>query len=295
MRTDPETRRIVQSWLEEGRTALPDHILDAVLDQLPATRQRGPLWPARRIVDMNTVPKLSIAAAAVVVVAIVGINLLAPSGGVGGSGSAISPVPSRAPTSESGPSPSLAGVNPGSADFTAGSHSLSVDGISLSFNVPNGGWEPFSSLFISKSFRGPQGAEALIFWATFPGGALAESCNLDSPPVGPSVADLATAVSTAPGTELVTGPSDVTVGGRAAKHIVVTVREKLGCDPGFFYNWKARMGGALWVTSDVGDTIRVWIVDVDGTRLFIGGETRKDSGSRPGEEIEQIVDSIRFE
>jgi hypothetical protein len=295
MRMDPETKRIVQSWLEEGRTALPDHILDAVLDQLPATRQRRPLWPARRIVEMNTFSRLSIAAAGGVVVTLVAINLFAPSNGVGGGGPTISPLHAPSPTSESNPSPSLAGVNPNSADFTIGSHSLTVDGVPFSFIVPNGGWEPFSSFFMSKSFRGPQGAEALIFWATFPGGALAESCDLDTPPNGRSAADLATAVSTAPGTELVTGPSDVTVGGRAAKHIVVTVREKLGCDPGFFYHWKAKMGGALWLTSDVGDTIRVWIVDVDGTRLFIGGETRKGSGSGPGEEIDQIVGSIRFE
>jgi len=37
MSTDRETTRIVRSWLEEGVTALPDRVLDTVLDQVPVT------------------------------------------------------------------------------------------------------------------------------------------------------------------------------------------------------------------------------------------------------------------
>jgi hypothetical protein len=116
-----------------------------------------------------------------------------------------------------------------------------------------------------------------------------------SPPVDLSAADLAAAVSTAPGTELVTGPSGVTVGGRPAKHVVLTVREKVGCEPGFFYAWQPVEEGALWTMTGVGNTIRVWIVDVDGTRLFIEAETTKQAGSDLEREIQQIVESIRFD
>ena len=97
----------------------------------------------------------------------------------------------------------------------------------------------------------------------------------------------------APGTKLVKGPSDVTLGGRPAKHVVLTVRKNVGCDPGFFYTWRTGSGGAFWRTTDVGDTIRVWIVAVDGKRLFIAAATK----GRPPElkkEIQQIVESIRF-
>ena len=48
MSTDRDTTRIVRSWLEEGVTALPDRVLDTVLDQVPATPQRRSWWPARR-------------------------------------------------------------------------------------------------------------------------------------------------------------------------------------------------------------------------------------------------------
>jgi hypothetical protein len=86
-------------------------------------------------------------------------------------------------------------------------------------------------------------------------------------------------VSKAPGTELVTGPTDVTVGGRAAKRMVLAVRENVGCHPGFFFTWQDVKEGALWPRTGVGDTMRVWIVDVEGTRLFIVAATTRQAGS----------------
>ena len=53
MSTDRDVTRIVRSWLEEGATALPDRVLDTVLDQLPATPQRRAWWPAWRFREMN--------------------------------------------------------------------------------------------------------------------------------------------------------------------------------------------------------------------------------------------------
>jgi hypothetical protein len=198
------------------------------------------------------------------------------------------------------PSPTPAGVFPTgnlvpSSGRFFGRRSLTVEGIPFSFSVPADGWERFGSLLLSKSSVGPQGAEAVIFWTGFPDGTFADPCGpLAGPPAG-SAADLAAAVSTAPGTELATGPSDVVVGGRAAKLVVLTVGEDVGCDPGFFYNWKAQTGGAMWEATRLGDTIRVWIVDVDGVLLFIEGETNKDAGPELEQEIQQIVESIRFD
>jgi hypothetical protein len=152
------------------------------------------------------------------------------------------------------------------------------------------------SLLISKSTVGPQGAEAIVFWTSFPDAEDADPCaNLLTPPVGPSAADLAAAVATAPGTEVVRGPSDVTIDGHPAKHVELTVRKDLGCDPGFFYTWRYDTLGAFWPGTNVGDTIRIWIVDVEGVRLFIEAETSKEAGSDVHQEIQQIVESIRFD
>ena len=99
MTTNQEMERIVRSWLEPGLTTLTDDVLDPVLDQLPATPQRR-RWSARRIAHMSAFAKFAMAAAAVVVVAIVGYNLLGPSGAsqVGGV-----PSPSAAPSSSPAP------------------------------------------------------------------------------------------------------------------------------------------------------------------------------------------------
>jgi hypothetical protein len=158
------------------------------------------------------------------------------------------------------------------------------------------GWERFGNISINKSTGGPQSAEAIVFWTSFPDSDNTDSCaNLRSPPVGPSLADLARAVATARGTQLVTLPADVTVGGHPAKHVVLTVRKSSGCGPGFFFTWRDMKVGALWGMTGVGDTIRVWLVDVEGTRLFIEAETTKQAGPELQREIQQIVESIRFD
>ena len=173
-----------------------------------------------------------------------------------------------------------------------------VGGVTFSFNVPithgtpfESNWEPKAGISINKSIVGPQGAEAMFFWTSFSDDKRTDPC------AGlPSATDLAAAVATAPGTELVEGPSDVTVGGNLAKYVVLTVRENLGCAPGFFYTWDDPAGGALFPSTTVGDTIRVWIVHVDGTRtrLFLEAVTTEQADFDLEQEIEQIVGSIRF-
>lgn len=202
--------------------------------------------------------------------------------------------------------PSQPGIG-STEDPAVARQAVNEKGITFSFKVPpTGGWERFSSvstdksaggpISLNKSTVGPQDAEAMIFWTSFPDGDYAEPCaRLLSPPVGSSAADLAAAVSTAPGTKLVTGPSNVTLGGRPAKHVALTVRENVGCDPGFFYTWRDVNGGAFWRTTGVGDTIRVWVVDIDGTRLFIEAATTKQADGDQKQEVQQIVESISFD
>jgi hypothetical protein len=105
-------------------------------------------------------------------------------------------------------------------------------------------------------------------------------------------------VSTLSGTDLDSGPSDVTVGGRPAKHVVLTVPEDVECraGDGGFYLWYGDLdNGESRYASALGETLRVWIIDVDGTRLFIEAESYKGAGPEIDQEIQEIVDSIRFE
>jgi hypothetical protein len=84
MSTENDVARSLRSWLRENRHEDADRVLDAVFDQVPATPQRRAGWLARRFsVLNNNVVRFGIAAAAVILVAIVGITLL-PRAGVGG-------------------------------------------------------------------------------------------------------------------------------------------------------------------------------------------------------------------
>ena len=105
----------------------------------------------------------------------------------------------------------------------------------------------------------------------------------------------AAAVAALPATDLVSAPTDVTVGGRAAIRLGFIVLDDVGCDPGFIYAWDPPLGGAIWRTPEPGDTVVVWLVNVDGTVLVIAGETRANAGAGVQGEIEQIVTSIRFD
>jgi hypothetical protein len=188
-----------------------------------------------------------------------------------------------------------------STGSTATRRGSMVGALPLSLAAP-ASWEgPKDGLYVSRSIIGPQGAEAMVMWAGYPDGGYADPCPyLRDPGIGPSAADLAAAVAAWPSGELVEGPSAVTVGGRDAQHVVVTVREDVGCGPGLFYAWEPRDGGAFWSEILPGDTIRVWIVEVAGTRLFIAGETHRDDRLTEADqaeleqEIQQIVDSVEF-
>ena len=289
MSAERHMTRIVRSWLRTDEHESADRVLDDVLALLDATPQRRLVWPTRRFADMNNFAKLAIAAAAVVVLAVAAINFL-PRGGVGGSGASPSPSPSAKP------SPTTAAVFPPSGALTIGRHSMTRNGVPLSFNVATAGWVSNSDWGIDSPVGvGPEGA-GFIFWIQTPVGVFADPCaNRKGPPLASSAADLAAAVAKVPGTDLVSGPSDVTVGGRPAKQVVITIREDIGCAPSSFYLWYAPQEDLARYATQVGSTIRTWIVDVDGKLVWFDGETYKGAGPKPAQQLQDIVDSIKFE
>ena len=135
-------------------------------------------------------------------------------------------------------------------------------------------------------------------WEHFdlPGGTLAGGCHyFRNQRTGPSSADVAAVVAAAPGTDLISAPSEVTVGGYPTQHVALAVREDVGCDPGFFFTYPNVYGGALWPETVPGDTIRVWIVEVASDLLFIVSGTKPDAGAALEQDVDDIVQSIVFE
>jgi len=250
--------------------------------ELPASPPPDPdtAGPSGRSVRSAVVSVL----AALVLVVTVGNWLEASPPGEG------APTPSSSPSTS--PSPEVAPVEVANVR----TYTQTAGGVPLSFSAPRLGWERHDRFSMNRSLFGPQGAEAVIFWTSFPDGGLAHPCaRVLAPSVEPTPADLAAAVARAPGTELVSGPSDVTVDGRPAKRVVLSVRENVGCSPGFFYAWDEMNGGALWGRHTRADTIRIWIVDVAGTPVFIEAETTDQATPDLEREVRQIVGTTRFE
>lgn len=293
MSTDRGVTRSVRSWLEDGATELPDRVLDAVLDQLPATPQRrATWWPTRRFADMNNAAKLGLAAAVVVVVAaLLGFNyLVAPNIGGPGLGDP-SPTPSLDPT----PTPAAL---PEAGPMAIGRHSLILAGVPFSIDIRTNGWVSNGQFGIDKGEPDAPGSAGFIFWThTAADNVYADPCTQTplSPPPTRTSADLAAAVAAVPGTELVTGPTEVTVGGFPAHHVAITI-PATGCRPDEFHLWydEDTPGDSRFATR-VTSTIYTWIIDVNGTLVWIDGETYANSEPESAQEIQQIIDSIQFE
>jgi hypothetical protein len=207
------------------------------------------------------------------------------------------PVSGASPTPAASASPAPRGNGLDEGILSPGRHSPIADGVSFSFRVPRWGWENHGDTYLSSSTPGGgvQDAEGIIYWTQISGGDHAHPCGQWwGSPLG-SVANWAANAANPTGTKHVSGPTHVTVGGRAAERVVFRVRRDVACEPGFFYTWKRPdPGGASWKGSRVGDTVSVWILDVDGKRLFIEADVRPIADALQ-REIQQIVGSIHFE
>ncbi len=290
MSTDRDVTRIVRSWLEDGSTALPDRVLDAVLDQLPATPQRRAWWPARRYRAMNSFAKLGIAAAAVVVVAIVGFSLFPRAGGVGGPG------PSATPTPTLSPAPSASPVALPEGDLTPGTYAfvpctappclVTDESIRLLIDVPSG-WSGVvpDAVWIDEN-AAPGGAALGIGGG---GNVPRNPCTtVDLIDTGSTVDGLANAIANHPVLDA-SDPVDVSLDGYSGKYIdlrlpadLSTCREFRPWEPGIY----AQGPNHQW---------HLWILDVAGTRVVIQSMDYPGTSAQRRAELQAMVESIQIE
>ncbi len=302
MTTPRDPDRLIRAFLADGQTDLPDRTYDAVRSDIERTRQRVVIGPWREP-RMNSFAKIAIAAAAVVVVAVVGFTLMPGNGGVGGTGVA-SPTPAATPTPTPTPKPTPT-PTPASTPIgdlpegpLAGTYTVLMEGVPVSFTVPASGWQNDGSVgtgtYPESDFLG------FRFWNT-PDNVYADPCAHTpmSPAPDHTIDGLAAAMAAIPGTNLVSGPSSVEIGGQPAQHVVFKIRNDIGCDPETFHLWYddssgGAEGGWVWASA-LGSTHHVWTIDVDGTVLFIDAEYFKGAGPEIEQALQQVIDSITFE
>jgi len=289
MSTDLDATRIVRSWLHTDEHDSADRVLDNVLVLLDATPQHRSRWPVRRFAQMNSYAKLAIAAAAVVAVVLVGINLLPRSSSeVGGAGPAPSPSASTPASSSGSPAPTGAAVW-GSYISKAGTYRAAMNGTPMTFTLPSDGWR--NTAIPGAIERGSFNADnhAVMSFIGGPAEVSTDPCAGVSTPVPQTLAGAATAYTTIPGTHA-TGPTDVTVGGRPAKLVVLTIDPDIQCAPNQYWLF----GKYSMYPDTLESVIRTWIIDVDG-QLYEIDSNQATSTPSLDQEIQQIVDSITFE
>jgi hypothetical protein len=290
MSTERDTTRIVRSWLEEGRTSLPDWVRDDVLDRLPATPQRRSRWPAWRFYPVNTYAKVAIGLAAVAVVAFAGFNLLPRSTGPGGPG----PSPTNTLTTPS-TSPSPSPTPEPTASLVA--HTVRpccteddprLDSMTFAIMAPPS-WEPLEDLGVTAFWDGPDGDEAFV--GLYPGGnVFSDPCKTDAEagadvPVGPTVNDLVTALVDHPSLS-VTDPVDITLAGYAGKYLDLTTPDDISECAQYQpmdHHIYAQGPGQRW---------HMWILDVDGVRVLVEGNDYPATSPETLAEEQAIIESL---
>jgi hypothetical protein len=313
--TDRDVTGIVRSWLEEGATALPDRVLDTVLDRLPATSQRRALWPAWRFREMTNVWKLAIAAAALVVVAIVGINLLPGRAGVGVA--LPSPTPAASPTPIPSPSPSPSPASFPDGPLAAGSYAVQPfvgqegvcagqvgctesgttdDSILITFTVPDG-WSGLGGTVVrtAESYAPPGGA-SLFFMR---GGWLySKLCGGPGPDIstGTTVDEFVTALVDHPDLN-VTRPVPVTLGGYSGQYLELKAPANIATNQdspapsqcAYYFVWEPGI-----YAQGPNQTWHIWVLDVRGIRVVIRSDTFPGTTAAVKAQLSAIVASIQI-
>lgn len=305
MSSDPETTRIVRSWLDEGVTQLPDRVLDAVLDQIPATPQRRVTWwPVRRLSTMNATLKFGLAAAVVAVAVLIGINFVGTSAIGGPDINTPTPTVEATATPVPTPSPTPAGLLP------EGPHVLSdgeaVDGMPtmpMTVTIPAAGWygEPGDLILIKNdNSAAPDGAGMIVFFGDLY--VYGDPCQWATtrPSEPATTVDELVAALTAQASRDATDAADVTVDGHAGKSITLHVPDDAvfsDCDRATFGSWGVPGGDVspFRYHQDPGQIDKLWIVDVDGTLVVIDIAYYEETPQSVVDELEAIVASISFE
>jgi hypothetical protein len=275
--SDQPFERAVRDWLEDGSDRTPRPAIDAVLLAVKTTRQERDLGIPRRFTQMPTYMRL---AAAIAIVAVVGVGVLAYFNGGPNTGRP------PTPTTEATPAPTLSPLSDG--PLAPGRHAYEGEGVHVVLTVP-AGWEGGQFNIAKAPARElPDGTNVLFRQPT---SVFADPCapELSADPIGPTVDDLASALADLPNVVDVT-QADVTISGFSGKHLSFVVDTAgIDCVMGIYGQ------DAFVRAADNGQRQDLWILDVAGTRLVIDAATYPETSAGDRAEMQAIVDTLVVE
>lgn len=269
---DPD--RLIHAFLDEGLDELPDPIYDAVRDRIETTRQRAVIgsW---RTPDMSKFVKIGLAAAAVVVIAVVGYQFLG-NPNTGGPSATATPQPTATPEPSAEPS-------------TAAGFLLWTDpniGL-ITLTIPGPGWggQPGNGLLLSttEDDTGIMGAFAGDLWIY--GDPCAWSTTTPDAPA--TTADEVIAALASQASRDASAPDDITMGGYAGQSITLHVPADIAveqvsgdnavfpdCDEGKFGTLTTGVDGVPLSGPErhaqgAGQIDEFWVVDVNGVPMLL--------------------------
>lgn len=261
-RRPPTSDQFLVAWFEDGPTRMPDRVLDVVADRIDRQRQRRP-WRLLGRPSMSSYAKLAAAAAAIVLVAVVGYSIL-PRSAVGPA--TPTPTPASLPTASpvaiapSPTSPQCEDLLPGCAGtLAAGSHRTANFEPAFSYTTP-AGWvntiDVPTLVGLSSALDVP---DPILVWSGVVPADIAADCVLKAKAgTGATVDDWVTFLTKAPG--LVTSNvHEVNLNGSRA--VVLDLKPKAG--------WTSPC-------STDGDTTRLGktIASTPGDGYGVGGDAR---------------------
>lgn len=316
MSADRQTTRIVRSWLDEGTTQLPDRVLDAVLDQLPATPQRrGAWWTVPKLSSLNAMMKFGLAAAAVTMVVLIGITSLGGMLNVGGPGVEPTPMPEASIAEPSAtpkpPSTPEASLPQGAFVLSDGESDDGPGDVPITVTIPAPGWygRPGNGILGNVREEEDFGPEDAWIIGPFVGGIYvpADPCQwFKTMPDSPATTvDEVVAGIQAQASRDVSEPTDITVDGHPGKSINLHVPDDVSfreCDR------NPLSSDADFCTLSVddpevchryhqfpGQIDELQIVDVNGEVAVIDATWSEATPASALAELRAILDSMTFE
>ena len=259
-------------------------------------------------------------AAAAAVVAVVGALLVAAGGDDEDPVDTVTSTPTAStPTTAGAPAPVQDVMDVTTSNLEPGRYFIEPDRddktpLRVTYEIAREGWGPWFGAV--KSFEGGDSGFTGLSITTVPN-LVTDGCRDHAslhPPVGPTVDDLATALSRLAPFEVTAQPTDVTFLGYKGKHLELTVpnmrvteaenyHDFADCVDGELHSWISANDDGSFYGDDAsfygydgpGQTDEFWILDVEGTRLVLVKMASPQSPAQDIAERDAIFDSIRIE